>query len=137
MAAPSYLLNPRQQFVCSYGGFAGILLAFTCLIQLVVFGTSNWIVFVFLGIFALTILAFLLFALQKYIASIFLIVTAVLNLGVELACIRSGVFSLVILLLFLYNTIIVVFVYAEDLPKKLREKSRALKAEEALWEGKL
>ena len=46
-------------------------------------------------------------------------------------------FSLVVLLLVLYTVIIVVGVYVEQIPQKLKQKRLAEKEEEELWAGKI
>ncbi|HEX7844374.1 MAG TPA: hypothetical protein VF476_01160 [Chitinophagaceae bacterium] len=133
-------LNPltnSQQSVCGYGGLAGILLAATCMVQLFVYGTSHWIVPVLLSVYLFAVISFFLLSLQKSVAPLLLIISAVLILGAEVVWILSNAFSLVVVLLFVYNAVIVVFLYIEQIPKKLKQKQLALKAEKELWEGKI
>jgi len=132
-----YPLTNRQKDICTYGGIMGILISFTCLIQLMIFETENWKVAVLLSIYLVPIVAFSLLSFQKSIASVLLIISAVLVFAAEIIWIRSHAFSLVVLLLLIYNIIAVVFVYAEQVPKKLKQKRLAEKEEASLWEGKI
>jgi hypothetical protein len=133
-------LNPltnRQKDICTYGGVLGILISITCLIQLMIYGTENWKVAVLLSIYLVPVVAFSLLALQKSIASVLLIISAVLVFAAEIIWIKSQAFSLVVLLLLIYNIIAVVFVYAEQVAQKLKQKRLAEKEEASLWEGKI
>ncbi len=130
-------LTNRQQDICSYGGVIGILLSLTSLVQLMIYGTSYWVVPVLMGIYLFVAVSFLLLALQKPVATILLIISAVLLLFAEFFWIRSRSFSPVVLLLFLYAGIAVVFLYTERIPAALQQKQAALRAEEEEWEGKI
>jgi ABC-type glycerol-3-phosphate transport system permease component len=88
-------------------------------------------------IYIFSILGFVLLALKKVSAPVLLIVSAVFVLIAELILIRSFVFSLVVLLLFLYSTVIVVSLYVEQLPKKLKEQALAEKIENEMWKDKI
>ncbi|MEK7224219.1 MAG: hypothetical protein AAB221_00865, partial [Bacteroidota bacterium] len=46
-------------------------------------------------------------------------------------------FSLVVLLLFIYHVIIIVAMYVEQIPERLKQKRLAEKAEEDEWRGKI
>jgi hypothetical protein len=130
-------LTNRQKDICTYGGIIGVMLSLTCLIQLMIIGTTHWMVAVLLLIYLVPITAFTCLALQKPIAPVLLIISSVLVLAAEIAWIRAQQFSLVVLLLLLYNIVAVVFVYVEQVPQKLKQKRLAEKAEASLWEGKI
>lgn len=130
-------LNTRQQDTCSYAGLFGALLALTCLIQHIVITRAHWITFMMLGIYIFVITAFVLLALQKSAAPVLLIIAASLSFIAEVILIRNGVFSLAVLLLFIYNVVIVVIIYMEEIPLLLKQKSLAMKAEEELWKDKI
>jgi len=49
----------------------------------------------------------------------------------------AGLFSLALILLYLYSTIMTVFVYTEYLPEGLRQKERLARTEEMNWKDKI
>lgn len=130
-------LTNRQQDICGYTGLFGALIALICLIQHIAITRAHWITFIMVGIYLFVIIAFILLALQKNIALILLITAAVLSFIAELILVRNGIFSLVVLLLLLYNIIIIVAVYAEQIPRLLKQKALSMKAEEDLWKDKI
>lgn len=130
-------LTARQEDICTYTGIFGALLAATCLIQHIVISTDHWLVFVLLGIYAFSITAFILLALQKSIAPVLLIAAGVFAGVSEVILLKSFVFSLVVLLLFLYTAAVVVILYIERFPEKLKAKALAKYEEELAWEGKI
>ena len=85
----------------------------------------------------LLILSFILLALQKAVAPWLLIAVAVLLFLAKLIYVFSGVFSLVVLLSFLYSMVVIAVLFVEQLPKKLREKALAEKAESLAWKDKI
>ncbi len=130
-------LTNRQQDICSYAGVFGALLALTCLIQHIMITRSHWIVFMLTAFYIFIIIAFVLFAFQQYYSPLLLIISAALSMTAEFILMKNFVFSLVVLLLFLYCVVIVVVVYTEQLPRLLKQKYLAKKAEENEWRGKL
>ena len=130
-------LTNKQQDICAYTGVFGALLNATCLVQLIIITREHWISFAMLGIYIFSILAFISLGLQKAIAPWLLIIAAVLLFITELVFLFNGVFSLVVLLSFIYSVIIVVVVFAEELGRKLKEKALAEKAEALEWRDKI
>lgn len=139
MSIPSQLdpLTNRQKDFCSYGGTFGVLIAATCFIQLMIYGLSNWKTTTLFFIYFFVLVSFFFLALQKQAATILLTVSAALTLFAEIIWIRSGAFSLIVLLLLIYNIIAVVFLYVEQVAERLKQKRIALKTEEAIWKGKI
>src|SRR4030095_10351067 len=131
------ILTGKQQDICTYSGSFGALLSAACFVQLMVISRDHWLAFVLLGINAFAILAFIMLALQKAIAPVLLIAVAVLLFLAKLLYIFSGVFSLVVLLSFFYSVVVVAVLFVEQLPKKLKEKALAEKAEALVWNGKI
>jgi predicted neutral ceramidase superfamily lipid hydrolase len=130
-------LTEKQQEFFTYTGTFGALLGATCLVQHMAISRDHWIAYVMMFIYIFSILAFVLLALKKVSAPVLLIFSAVFVLVAEVILIKSFVFSLVVLLLFLYSSVIVVLLYVEQLPKKLKEQALAEKIEKQLWEDKL
>ena len=131
------ILTNKQKDFCAYTGAFGAMISATCLIQLMVISREHWLSFVLLGVYALAILAFVFLALQKAIAPWLLIAAAVLLFLAMAAYILSGVFSLVAFLVSLYSVVIVILLFVEQLPQKLKEKGLAEKAEKLIWKDKI
>lgn len=139
MSTPSPLnpLTERQLNICTYGGALGLFLTLTCLIQHLVVTKSHWITHIMTSLYIFTMMAFLLLALLRFFAPYVLIITAVFAIGLQYVWMRESAFSLTVLLLFLYHVILLVALFTEQIPLKLKEKRRVQKAEEDLWMGKL
>jgi hypothetical protein len=131
------ILTNQQKDFCSYSGLFGALISATCFIQLMIISREHWLSFALLCVNIFAILAFTLLALQKAIAPWLLIVVAALLFLAKLVYIFSGVFSLVVLLSLAYSVVIVVVLFVQQLPQKLREKALAEKAETLAWKDKI
>jgi hypothetical protein len=131
-------LNERQQNFCTYGGTFGILITVTCLIQhFAVVAVSNWITSTIVVLYVLIVLFFLLLALQKSYSPYLVIAGAVFSLVIQYIWMRELSFSLAVLLLFIYHVIILVCLYTEQVPHRLKLKRKAELEEEQKWAGKL
>lgn len=133
-------LNPlteRQQNFCTYGGTFGVLIAVTCLIQHLVVAKPNWLTNTILFLYLFIALFFILLALQKSIAPYLLIVGAVFSMVIQYIWMKDLSFSLAVLLLFVYHVIMLVILYTEQVPYRLKLKRRAEIDEERKWAGKL
>lgn len=131
------VLTNKQKDFCSYAGLFGALISATCFIQLMIISREHWLSFVLLGINAFAILAFVLLALQRAIAPWLLIGVAALLFAAMVIYVFNGVFSLIVLLSLLYSVVIVVQLFIEQLPQKLKEKALAEKAEALVWKDKI
>ncbi|HEY6505678.1 MAG TPA: hypothetical protein VIZ28_17000 [Chitinophagaceae bacterium] len=131
------ILTNKQKDLCSYAGSFGALISATCFIQLMVISRDHWLVLVLLFIYVLAILSFILLALQKAIAPWLLIAVAALLFLAKLVYLVSGIFSLVVLLSLLYSVVIVVVLFVEQVPQKLKEKALAEKVEALTWKDKI
>jgi hypothetical protein len=134
-------LNPltnRQENICTYGGTFGVLLTVTCLIQhFIVANPWHWFYNAMIAPYIFCTLSFLLLALQKPVSLIFLIISAVFALLLELVWMKSFAFSLVVLLLLMYLIIIIVILFTEQIPARLKQKRLAEIEEEMKWAGKI
>jgi len=83
------------------------------------------------------LVAFLLLALQKHYSILLVILGAVFSMVIEVLWIKHSSVSLVVILLFLYHVILLVMLYTEDVPPKLKQKRQAQLAEEQKWSGKI
>jgi len=136
MSQPYSPLTNYHKNICEYCGGFGVLLSLTCLIQHLILAIPNSTTNPMIPIYFFAITAFLLLALQKPISVVLLIVTSALSLLVVWVWMRHYAFSLVVTLLFIYHIIILVVLYAEQIPQKLREKRRLELEEEKFWDNK-
>ena len=130
-------MNKRDQSICSNFGTFGILIAATCLVQQMIFGTDHWLVFVMMGIYLFSIVSFILLTLQKVIAPPVMIAATALVFIAEVLLTLAFSFSLVVVLLLTYSLIAVIAVYIENIPVKLKQKALAQQAEEMAWRDKI
>jgi predicted neutral ceramidase superfamily lipid hydrolase len=130
-------LTTKQQEFFAYTGTFGALLAITCLVQHLSIARDHWIAHSLTLIYIFAVLAFVLLALKKTFAPVLLITSTVLVLLAELTLYISFVFSLVVLLLFVYSTVIVVLLYIEQLPSKLKEQALAERMEADVWKDRI
>lgn len=130
-------LTDRQKNICEYGGLFGILLSLTCLVQHLVAAIPNAITNPMIPAYLLAIAAFLLLAMQKPVCLFFLISSAFLSLVIEWRWMTHYAFSLVVLLLFLYHVIIIVILYTEQIPARLKQIKAWKEAEEDHWKDKI
>ena len=132
----SQLTNGQKDF-CAYTGFFGVLIGLTCFIQHLSIFRSHWITTTLTFFYVIVIVSFLLLALKKPIAPVLLIITGIISLLIEALFLAAGLFSLAVLLLFLYNVVIVVLLYMEEIPKRLRILAQHEKKEREEWAGKI
>ena len=130
-------LTNKQQDICSYSGLFGALISTACFVQLMIISRDHWVAFVLLGINVFAILAFILLALQKAIAPWLLIAVAALLFLAKLIYLFNGVFSLIVLLSLMYSVVIVAVLFVGQLPRKLKAKALAERAETLTWKDKI
>jgi membrane protein YdbS with pleckstrin-like domain len=86
-------------------------------------------------IFAIT--GFVCLGLQKYVSIVLMIISAVFSAIIEYLWITHYSFSVVVILLFLYHVIVLVTLFAENIPGKLKMKRTAEKTERDIGAGKI
>ena len=137
MTEPNRILTNSEKNLCEYGGALGVAFAVTCLIQHCIFVIPSPVTRAMVPPYFFMILAFLFFAFQKPFSIILLIISGVFSLIIELVWLLHISFSLVVTLLFSYHLIIIITVFVEGIPKKLRMKRDAERAEREIWAGKI
>jgi len=130
-------LNQNQQDTCIYTGIFGAMLGATTLVQHVMITKQHWITFALLFIYLISIITFIMLATQKHYAPLLLIVSTALVFVAEAFLIISGLFSLIVLLLFTYSVVMIVILYVGEYPQKLRGKEMARRAEELAWRERI
>ena len=130
-------LTNYQKNLCEYGGLFGVLLSLTCLIQHLVVAIPGPITNPMIPAYTFCIAGFLFLGLLKRMALVCLIISAALSLIIEWRWMTHYSFSLVVLVLFIYHVIIIVALYTEQIPQKLKRIKQAKAAEEEFWTGKV
>ena len=133
----SETLTTRQKNLCEYGGIFGMLLTLTCLIQHIAVAIPGKITNPMIPGYIFAIAAFALLGLQKTYAIILLIISGSNAAFTEYQWMKHYSFSLVVLMLFLYHIIIIVTMYTEKIPERLKQKRQAKKEEEDLWKDRI
>lgn len=134
---PHNVLTERQLNLCEYGGAFGVLISLTCLIQHLIVTINNWITQLMIPYYFIAITVFLLLAFKKTYSVILLIISGVLSLIILLAWIKHHAFSVIVMALFFYHVIMIIALYVEQVPSKLKEKKRLEREEEDSWAGKI
>ena len=137
MPDSSSFFSNRDKNLCEYGGIFGVLLSLTCLIQHIAVAIPGKVTNPMIPGYLFAIAAFILLSLQKTYAIILLIISGAYSAFTEYQWMKHYSFSLVVLLLFIYHVIIVVGLFAEQIPERLKQKRLAEKEEEDAWRGKI
>lgn len=137
MSSPLNPLSKSQQEFCTWSGIFGTLITATCLVQQLAFVRTNWITNLMILPYLLMIVSFVLLALQKAIAPLLLIISTVISFAIAILWLAGGSFSLVVIILLLYCSVITGFIYVEQIQTALRSKQEAERAEEMKWRGKI
>lgn len=130
-------LNERQKNICEYGAVFGVLITLTCLIQHLLVVIPSNITNPMIPAYTFSLAGFLLLGLQKRIAMVWLIISAVLSLIIEWRWMTHYSFSLMVLVLFLYHVVIIVFLFTEQIPERLKQIREAKEAEQRYWQDKM
>ncbi|MES2776565.1 MAG: hypothetical protein V4722_20475 [Bacteroidota bacterium] len=130
-------LSKSQESFCENMGLFGVLISATCLGQTFFFMNLHWLAFTFIAIYTLSLIGFILLMKKSHLATTVLIVSSALVFGAELMMLVSLVFSLVLLILFIYLVVTLFLVYGAGIPMALKQKYFTEKAEEDNWAGKI
>ena len=130
-------LTPWEKNLCEYGGIFGVLLSLTCLVQHIAVAIPGKITNPMIPGYLFAIVAFVLLGIQKSYAIILVMISAVYSAFNEYQWMKHYSFSLVVLLLFIFHIIVIVAIYVEQVPEKLKQKRLAEKEEEDAWRGKI
>ncbi|MET0463698.1 MAG: hypothetical protein ABW007_11105 [Chitinophagaceae bacterium] len=129
--------NERQQNICIYGGVFGVLIAATCLIQMMTYTRSHWIAYALLTIYTVSLFIFLFLALQKLFAPLMMIISTALSMISVTYIMIEGIYSLILIVHFLYSLAITIVIYMENIPALLKHRSVLKKQEELAWKDKI
>jgi hypothetical protein len=127
----------RVRNICEYGGGAGILITLTCLVQHFIFAIPNSLTNPFIFVYLFAVIAFILLAMQKPLALLLLIISALLCFYVQYQYIHYLSFSLIVSVLLLYHIIVIITLFVEEIPSRIRKQRQIVKKEEDYWKDKI
>jgi hypothetical protein len=130
-------LTNRDKTICSYAGLFGIMLTLTATIQLFVIGKDNSTVHWIFALYLYCLVAFIMFAAQHYTSPYLLLTTVLAVLIVDVTIAKHGLYSLAVLLLFIYCIAISLFIIMDGLHLRLWRKNLSEQAEEDKWRDKI
>lgn len=130
-------LTNRDKTICSYAGLFGIMLTLTATIQLFVIGKDNSTVHWIFGIYVYCLVAFSMFAAQHHTSPYLLLSTVLGVLIVDVTIAKHGLYSLAVLLLFIYCIAVSLFIVMDGLHIRLWRKNLSEQAEEDKWRDKI
>lgn len=128
-------LSEKDEAFLSNMGIAGVLLTSTCFIQLLLIMLAHWITFTIMGIYILSLAAYILMIKKSTISPLLLLISAILIFLVEAYMILAGFFSLAPLLLLIYSATTVILIYSSGVIKKLKQRDLAEKQERDNWKN--
>jgi hypothetical protein len=130
-------LNNRDKTLCSYAGLFGIMFTLTAIIQLFVIAKDTPVVHWIFALYLYCLVAYSMFAAQHH-SSPYLLLGAVLAvLIVDVTIAKHGLYSLAVMLLFIYSIVVSLFVVMDGLHLRLWRKNLAEQAEEDQWRDKI
>jgi hypothetical protein len=136
-------LTKKDEDFCFAVGLSGVLFATICLIAHLIALSFSWQTFVMISPYFFAIISFSTLMKKQRNAPLFLLINAILLFGYLLTTIvlllNYGViiFSWGSILYFLFMLIVVILIYADSLPKRLKLNAMKLKEDENYWEGKI
>ena len=131
-------LSTSQRDICIYTGVFGILLSATCFIQhLIIVGETSWLTVLLMVGYIFSGIVFSLLIVQHFIAPVLLIINAVVLLAASMVLLFSGLFSLIVILVYIYTTIIMIFIYLEEYPSKFWQNTLMVREERNGWRDKI
>jgi hypothetical protein len=130
-------LSERDKGLCTYIGLVGIMLTLTSVIQLFVIADETSTITSIFPIYIYCIVAFSLLIAQHYASPYLLLGSIVGLLIVDIIVAKNGLFSLIIMLLFIYCIITAIFLLMDGLQQRLWKRTLAKRAEDAQWNNKI
>jgi len=137
MSDPHNVLTTSEKNLCEYGAALGVVLSVVCLVQHSVLVIPGPVTNPMIPAYFFFIITFILLGLQKSFSVVLLIIGAGLSAVIEWLWTTHYSFSLVVLMLFFYHVVAIVVLFMQDIPKKLKLKKAAEKADKEIWADKI
>jgi len=137
MSSPLNPLTKGQQEFCTWAGVFGTLIAAAAMIQHMIFMIPSLLTYLMLLPYLFIVFSFVMLAVQKVAASVLLIISSVLALGINVLLIFSGAYSPIVIILMAYSIVTTSYLFMENIQEKLRRKKLLEKAEADLWKGRI
>jgi len=129
-------LSKSGESFCENIGLFGVLLSAACLGQNFVFMTGNWFSIALIGVYSLSLVAYVLLMKKSHRSTLLLCASAVLVLTIELIIVKA-VFSLVLVMLLCYLSVTLFLMYGSNIITQLKQKYLDEKNEQNNWVGKI
>lgn len=130
-------LSKTDDALCIYLSLFGVLIALICFIQLLIYSDFSTVPLILMGLYVFNIISFVLLSLQKKFAPEFIFISVIVSLLIWYVYLCGHVFSLIVIVLLIYNLVVAATVLVQDLHKKIKHKANLIKAENEYWEGRL
>lgn len=134
---PVNALNKGDENFCSTSAIFGVLIALTGLMQLFVYANYHWVTMVLMTLYSFSVISYVSLGLQKSFSVYLIYCNIVITLIIYGFYVVSGIWSLIVIILCVYNAVIASIAFVEDLLQKLRSKAKLLQDEKRYWQGKL
>ena len=131
------MLTERNKSFLNYSGTFGILISLTCLIQHFIYTRPHYITYLLAFVYLYSVITFCMLIAHRAVAYILLIINCVLSLAATLFIFKAGVFTLIVMILFLYSTIMAVVLTVNEIPRLLKQHALFVKSEEEQWRGRI
>ena len=130
-------LTKQQEGFCENAGLFGVMIAVTCIIQMMIVMVAHWIPFTVIGAYFLSIAGFIM--LMKKSASAFrvLFISSITIFIMAALVLLSNIFSLLLLILLAYLIVIITLLYTGPIPLQLKKRQLAVMEEEKKWNNVL
>ena len=130
-------LNNRDKTICSYAGLFGIMFTLTAIIQLFVIAKDTSVAHWIFALYVYALVAFSMLAAQHHTSPYLLLGAVLAVMIVDITVAKYGLYSLAVMLLFIYSIIISLFIVMDGLHLRLWRKNLAEQAEEDQWRDKI
>lgn len=130
-------LSKKEDEYITVAGVVGAALSLTALLQHFYFtNTSIWATLMLIP-YTFTFISYVLLAAKNKAAHVFLFISIFLLFIAEILILLQSVYTPIVMLVFIYTLIVVVLLYTENIPKKLKERFLSKKKEDDFWSDKL
>ena len=133
----AYDISKENENTCVIMGIFGVLVSLTCLIQHLTIIAENWLSFLILAVYLLPVIGYILLMKKSRFTDVFLWITVSLLAVTIVLYLFSNVFSLILILLFVYTVISLVLIYILGIKREMNLKYNSSIADQMEWAGKI
>jgi hypothetical protein len=130
-------LTKQQESFCENAGLFGVMIAITCMIQMMIVMVAHWIPFTVIGTYILCIAGFIMLMKKSAYAFRLLFISSIAIFIMAALVLLSNIFSLLLLILLAYLIVIITLLYMGPIPVQLKKRQLAVMEEEQKWNNVL